>query len=214
MTEPEQHADLKIYINCLQSAKIRLRILDRIVAGDLKIEDEVITAEFACLQFRRCLELIAYASVAAHKEIYARAHEKFEHHWRGKGILENLRRVHPDFYPVPVVVEREPGKVVKLSRIMNEYLTEDDFVVLFDICNNATHEWNPYSPRERVLVMKRPMAEWVARIWRLLWMHTVRLVDKKDIWIVNFDGEDGLVHAYPATSLPPKEPAPSSITQN
>src|SRR5690349_23250578 len=26
-----------------------------------------------CLQFRRCLELIAYASVAAHKEIYARA---------------------------------------------------------------------------------------------------------------------------------------------
>lgn len=75
MTEPEQHADLKICINCLQSAKIRLRIVDRIFAGDLKIEDEAITAEFACLQFRRCLELIAYASVAVHKEIYARAQQ-------------------------------------------------------------------------------------------------------------------------------------------
>jgi hypothetical protein len=197
-----EHRDLRTYINCIQSAKLRLRLVERIASGALKIDHESIDAEFSCLQIRKCLELIAFSSIAAHKETYADAHADFATHWKPKKLLDKLRRLHPDFYPQPVVVERERGKHVKLSRIMNEYLTEDDFAILYDACSDALHEWNPYRPDPRVVNLHRPMAEWVERIRRLLEWHVVHLVGTKDIWIVQFDGSDGLTHAFPAASAP------------
>jgi hypothetical protein len=189
-------------MNCIQSAKLRLRLVERLVEGNLKIDNDSIDAEFACLQIRKCLELIAFASVAAHRDIYSTAHTDFASHWKPLKLLEKLRKLHPDFYPQPVLIEREQGKVVKLLRVMNEYLTEDDFVFLYEKCSDALHEWSPYRPDARVIQLKRPMAEWVARIKRLLQWHVVHLVGTDDKWVVQYDGDDGLVHVFPAVSAP------------
>jgi hypothetical protein len=202
MTEQEQHSDLKIYINCLQSAKTRLLLAQRIVSGDLKIGDEAADHEVACLQVRKCLELIAFASIAAHKETYARAQKDFQYQWRTTEILKKIRSLHPKFYPVPVTIENKDAKVKKLVRVTEGYLTEDDFVFLLDKLTDVVHEWNPYHPKERIVDFQRPMDEWLARIWRLFQLHMVHLAGTDDIWIVNFDGEDGNVHAFPAASKP------------
>lgn len=208
MIDVEQPRDLMTYLKCIQSAKLRLRLVERIVGGSLKIDDEAIDAEFACLQVRKCLELIAFASVAAHKETYANAHADFANHWKPLKLLEKLRRLHPKYYPRPVVVEREDGKHVKLHEVVNEYLTEDDFVFLYEKCSDLLHEWSPYRPAAREVDLRWSMAEWVARIRRLLGWHVVHLLGTQELWLVQFDGSDGLAHAFPMSPAPNESSAP------
>jgi hypothetical protein len=193
---------LRVYIDCMQSAKLRLRLVERVVSGELAIVDDSTDGEFACLQVRKCLELIAFSSIAAHKGTYSKAYADFANHWRAKRLLEYLKKVHPDFYPTPVLIERESDKKVKLSTILNEYLTQEDFVLLYDSCSKALHEANPYKEGGLVIQLHRPMSEWVARIRRLLAWHVVRLVGTTDVWIVQLDGDDGLAHGFPAVSAP------------
>jgi hypothetical protein len=202
ITNMDEHADLKVYINCLQSAKLRLALVEKLCSGDLTIDHESIDAEFACLQLRKCLELIAFSSVAAHKEIYSQAYADFYTHWKAKGLLERMGKLHAEFYPKPIVVERDGSRTVKLSQIMNGYLTKDEFVFLFDTCSNALHEWNPYRTDSRILDLEKPLQEWVNRIRRLLEWHVVHLFGGGGVWIVQLnDPSTGTVRAYPAAPV-------------
>jgi hypothetical protein len=90
ITDMEENADLKIYINCLHSAKRRLALIERLTSGELKIDHESIDAEFACLQLRKCLELIAFSSMAAHREIYSQAYADFHTHWKAGQVFSLL----------------------------------------------------------------------------------------------------------------------------
>lgn len=198
----EENADLKIYINCLHSAKRRLALIERLTSGELKIDHESIDAEFACLQLRKCLELIAFSSMAAHREIYSQAYADFHTHWKAKRLLERIGKLHGEFYPTPIRIERDGADTVKLHRIMNEYLTKDEFVFLFDKCSDALHEWNPYRTDPRVLNLEKPVQEWVNRIRRLLDWHVVHLFGGGGVWIVQFnDPSAGAVRAYPAAPI-------------
>lgn len=210
--------DPKTYLDCMQSAKLRLRLAESIVDGKVKVGEEAAEMEFACLQIRKCLELIAFASVAAHKDTYAAAHAEFANHWRPLKLLKKLRDLHPDFYPQPVVVQREADGIVHLSRIMNEYLTEADFVFLYEKLSDALHEWSPYRTDPRVIELTKPIGTWLDQMKRLLEWHIVQLVGTSDFWLIQFDGPDGLAHAYPAGPIPkgaaPPPPLPPSPTQD
>src|SRR5687767_4269598 len=103
MPSKEQMEAIKVYCNCLQSAKKRLELIEAITSGRLRIDNESIDAEFACLQLRKSLELIAFASIAAHKGVYSQAHADFASHWNAKRLMGKLEKLHPDFYPTPAV---------------------------------------------------------------------------------------------------------------
>jgi hypothetical protein len=205
---PEQTHALKTYCNCLQSAKKRLELVDAVTSGRLRIGAEAVDAEFACLQVRRALELIAFASIAAHKDVYSQAHTDFATHWNAKRLLTKLEKLHPDFYPKPAeIVGPDEHGVKKLVAVQSGFLNKDDFVFLYNTCSEVLHEWNPYRTDPRVVHFGHSVAEWAVRIRRLLDVHWIRLFGTADVWVILFNGgPNGTVRGLYAADAPSGQP--------
>jgi hypothetical protein len=197
--------DLRVYCNCLQSAKHRLALVERIRSGEVSI-DPVIDAynlEVTLLQVRKALELIAFASIAAHRDVYAKEYADFATHWNAKKLLARLEKLHPGFYPKAIQLERLESGIVNVTHQTGHELTPTEFIRLYDICSKAIHEWNPYLDEPRVLHIERPIADWMKRIYNLLSLHAVTLMGSGTVWIVEFNTADtGSVRAHPAVSMP------------
>jgi hypothetical protein len=189
------------YCNCMDDIKQRLLKVNKILSGHSPMKHEGLDGEVVCLLIRKSLEQIAFASLIAHKDEYAKVHADFAKTWNAKRLLERIEAIHPDYYPKPVAFPTvETGRVKHLLDVKDGYLTRDDFVFLYGTCSEVLHTWNPYRPGPRVVVTQRPLVEWVQRIQRLLDLHYIRLAGQEGIWVVQMHHPvDGKVHAFPAS---------------
>lgn len=58
--------------------------------------------EFMCLQIRKILELISMGSLVLNKEEFEAIGQKYAQYWNARLILQDIERLNPDFYPIPV----------------------------------------------------------------------------------------------------------------
>jgi hypothetical protein len=204
------HADKIAYCNCMEQVKRRLRLTRTLTSGAVRTGDEGADAEFACLQLRKALELLAFAALSANRECYAKVRADVENEWRAKQILDRLRQKHPDFYPVPVVrVSQGPGRW-HFDRVTDGFLTEEEFVFLYDKCSEAVHEWNPFRPGPRFIDLERSIEQWAGRIERLLEFHYIRLVGQADLLLVHLeDPSDRKAHVFTAAGLTSRSSRPA-----
>lgn len=157
------------------------------------------TAESVSLQIRKILELIALASLAANRSEYAKHRKHFHTDWNAKRILETLKKANPKFYPKPnrQVVDRETGSVVSLEDITSGFLTENDFITLFDVCNGILHADNPFSRMQNPESFLASVPAWMEKIRILLNHHTIQLIDEdKQLWVLMKAKSDGKAHVY------------------
>ena len=189
------------YCNCMEDMKRRLVVVNTVAKGNLSTGSEVFDYELVAVQLRKSLELVAFASMTANKKLYAEAHANFANHWKAKAMLSSLDRLHPGFYPQPIILDHVKESGVKhFEHVKDGYLTQEDFVTLYDLCSEVLHTWNPFTNKERYIDFKRSVAEWVQRIERLLRLHLMRFVDREEIWVVEMEtSTDGKVHAFTAT---------------
>jgi len=158
---------------------------------------EVFDVELVFVQLRKILELIAFASLTANKEKYSHAHAKFMTHWKAKLMLQELEKINPDFYPVPIgKPEVQPNGVKHCPAIMDGFLGKEDFAVLFDRTSDFLHVRNPFGPQDPKLNIKYSVKEWVSRIQVLLAFHIMHLVEDKK-WIVEIP-YSGPIHLWTA----------------
>src|ERR1700694_3086237 len=94
--------DTILYINCMEEVRDRINLVTTIVAHTVTTGREVFDIELVFLQLRKVLELVAFASLTANKEKYSLAHAEFTEHWKAKRMLQELAKINPDFYPIPV----------------------------------------------------------------------------------------------------------------
>jgi hypothetical protein len=99
---PEEYRDTKLYLKCMWEARDRISLISSVVARQITIGRDDFAAELIFLQFRKVLELIAFASLTANRVKYSAAHARFAEHWRAKDMLKELAKVNPDFYPMPL----------------------------------------------------------------------------------------------------------------
>ena len=201
MYEPPTIATAPVaYCNCMEDIKARLQKIDRMLIGHSPMKNEGLDTEVIFLLLRKSLEQIAFASLIAHKEAYAKIYADFAKTWRVKQMLDRIAEIHPDFYPKPVsfpVVDT--GKVKHLIDVTDGFLTQEDLVFLYSCSSEVLHTWNPFRKDARVVNTERPVAEWVARIKRLLDLHYIRLAGQQGVWVVQMNHPaDGKVHAFPA----------------
>lgn len=182
----------------MEDVKRRIAVIQAVVSGQSPLGREDYDGELVCLHLRKVLEQIAFASLSAHKDAYAQAHNDFATHWNAKRLLTKLQKVHPDFYPRPVRVEGPDERGVKqLVDVTKAFLTKEDFVFLYDKTSEALHVWNPFKAPKQVIDFERSIAEWVERICVLLNEHWIQLYESEDVWFVQMiQPEDGKVHAY------------------
>lgn len=191
--------DTEQYCACMESIKRRLALVLSVTEGRFSAGNEEFDAELVCVQLRKTLELIAFASLSANKEKYSRTHQDFAKDWNAKRLLKRLEQLHPDFYPKPgeLVILPDGGKHVSL--IEDGFLTRDEFVTLYEKCSGVIHARNPFHPDPPVINFGYSIQDWAKRIQRLLAFHFIRFVDRKEIWVVQMSHpDDGKVHVFNA----------------
>jgi hypothetical protein len=181
----------------MEEVKLRVGVILAIVERGLTVGREDFDAELVCVQLRKTLELIAFASLTANQARYAEAHADLESHWNAKRLLANLERLHPQFYPKPVQFGQQDEKGIKhLVDVTEGYLTREEFVTLYQKCSEVLHARNPFRSDPRVINFGRSIREWVDRIQKLLAVHYMHLAGLEKLWVVFMQHpEDGKVHA-------------------
>ena len=198
MPDKPLHPDTVVYQICMTKIRDRIGTIQwlQLNGRNSGIADFLIT-ELTFLQFRKILELIAYSSLTANRERYAAKHTKFGEHWKAVKMLADVENVNPHFYPMAVKPPISTGEGRHhFEPHLTETFTRDDFIRLYDASCELLHMRNPFSAKDPIVDIGYSVAEWVARIQRLLAWHMVQL-ENGSRWVVQIP-PDGPVHLWPA----------------
>jgi hypothetical protein len=185
-----------VYAKCMNEIKRRTDAIFAILRGPHSTLYPMTNIEFVCLQIRKVLELIALASLASHKEEFAKQHQKFAEMWRAKKILEDLEKLNPNFYPVPTeqILDPKTGDVVATKQISKPYLTKEDFIAVYQKCSTMLHAENPFGPPKNLPEIETGIPIWTQKIINLLQHHQAQLLSgKHQLWVVMNGKSDGRV---------------------
>ena len=93
--------ELSIYCNCMERVKNHVRIIESALSGSVVAsthpDHSVLVIELIFLHFRKALEEIAFASLAANREKYAAARAGFATEWNARrmlGFIEKVNRIY------------------------------------------------------------------------------------------------------------------------
>lgn len=201
MTEPSNFSisdeDSSRYVACMEEIKNRLTAAWAIFGNNTHTTPfRATNVEFACLQIRKILELIALASLSANKEEYSKQHENFFKHWKAKAILEAVEKINPDFYPTPLREVGDPNRNIRELKILEGgFLSRGDFVMVYDTCSQTLHASNPYGSTIDYGYLEKQIPAWLDKIKTLLNNHIILLVNKDESLVIRLRGaEDGKAH--------------------
>ncbi len=193
------------YMNCMEEIKKRVEVVRTVLLRRLNVMYVATTAETVALQLRKILELIALASLVANSEEYDRIKSNIAKEWNAKRILKVLREINPNFYPQPSEQvfkgkTTEGQSIYDTPLIESGFLTQEDFVALYDKCSRLMHADNPFSEDQQGDLVKFLNAEaprYLRQITTLLNHHHVHPVDDDRMFItVMQDGKDGNVKMF------------------
>jgi hypothetical protein len=197
-------SDTEIYCACMGDLLQRLQLIRSICVRTLTTGHELFDGELVFLQFRKILEQLAFASLAANKEAYAAARAKFAGDWRAKKILDYVESLNPEFYPQPFTIGSfsiESGhRHFQFKPLEGGFLTKEEFAELYEYCTDILHARNPYSGGSTIINTRLSALEWLDRIERLISLHRVRLISGA-CWLGAVPDKDGKVHTYTAEPL-------------
>jgi hypothetical protein len=192
--------DIQNYCTYIAEVRGRLDVIQSFIDGKATTSLDACNGEFIFLQLRKILELIAFASLIANKDVYSAVHKRFDEHWRAKAMLAELEKVNPNFYPLTVGSPQEIAPGRKHFPLANhDFMTKDEFVTLYNSASELLHTRNPFTAKASGIEIIYPVQEWVLRIRRLIVWHVMHLVGG-DKWVVNVP-PSGDVQAWPASPI-------------
>lgn len=174
------------YLELMREAKDRMLVVHRLLVGEVTTGFMQTNVEIIYLQYRKVLELIAFGSLIANLDAYAKIREKYSSDWHAKRVLNAVEAVHPDFYPKPVTQMRVDGKKhsAELHKFEGNYLAKADFEMLYDLCGGIMHSQNPYGSPMNYAAYLEDAPEWGMKIKNLLNVHEVKLINEKQFYLI------------------------------
>jgi len=201
-------SDANIYAKCMDEVRERTFVIrDLVIEMNTEEGLDPHMVELVFVQFRKILELIAFGSLIANREVYEKVRADFQNEWNAKRLLDKLARVNPDYYPVPLMPPTTGANGKKhMEKVSSGFLTKDEFVVLYDLCSTILHAPNPFQTQDALAGINLDVNYWAAQITSLLKFHMIHLVDES-IWVVQIPGE--LAQRVKVDWATPTEPSPA-----
>jgi hypothetical protein len=193
---------MDIYVDKYQDNLIdivkRIEIISEIIDKKLTTTYINTNTEFVCLQFRKIIESIVFCSLIVNEEEYSNAHEKFSKHYNARLIVSDLKRVNPNYFPVPVtqeVIQNDSGRTFVLKNVEEGFLTENDLLNIYEKCGSYLHQENPFSQKRNYISIQEEFPIWLSKIIILLNNHYTKCFGNKFIFhaILRYT-ETGLPH--------------------
>jgi len=183
----------------MEEIKKRDLVIRGIISRKYTTAFNITNLESICLQVRKILELIALGSMVVNKEEFSKYHKDFHAHWHGGRILKNLHKINPNFYPKPVmeVPSSNPKIKSELINIESGFLTESDFVKVYEKCGKILHAENPFGVKTDYSWYEKQIIDWMNKIVKLLSIHNITLLNDPNMYLIHMrDEKDNKVHGY------------------
>ncbi len=185
MTEAKNiEEEMKRYIECMKQILHRMGVIIEIIDNGKTLGNDFFDFEVTALHFRKILELIAFSTLTANRDLYeSEIKEARNAGYHADNILKAIERVNPGFYPEP---QTHPKKIgdgkFSFESITNGFLTREEFKKLYGLCGNALHVKNIFKDNQEI-DFKNTQQEWLKKIGTLLDCHTVKFPNE-DRWLV------------------------------
>lgn len=192
-------SEINLYCALMEEVKRRTFAVTEMLKGHTTTSYLATNIEFMCLQLRKMLELISMGSLVMNKKEFDTIEKKYQSFWNAKLILQDIERLNPDFYPVPIieVPSTQPGVVNDLQTKIEGFLTRQDFVKVYEKCGGIMHSYNPYGSKCDFEYYKARIAEWEDLIIGLLNTHMIHIKGLDGFYLIHMqEARDDKVHGY------------------
>lgn len=188
--------------------KLRIDTVAQIATGKKTTGYLVPDQELCCLQLRKSLELIAFASISANLDKYAELRPGYSKDWNGKKIISTIEKINPNFYPMPIKSFQDDKGQLRFEDIKKGFLRKEDFSELYDWCGQLLYSFNPFGKNMQWKDVRQRLIFEQTRIVTLLNQHRVVLADSdEEIWVnMNDQGKNGRATAYIFKKIPIGQP--------
>ena len=175
------------YAEIMKELKLRTKVISALSSGQAHAVFTPSTIESVGLQFRKCFELIAFASLAANQMEYSAAYSNFSKHWEAAKLVKNLKRINPNFYPKPVkeAPTTQFGVTNALVAREGDFLTEAELIEAHGRCGGLMHSANPFAKKFDYDSYIPIFQTWYTKMVNLLNNHEVRLLNDKGFYLVH-----------------------------
>ena len=189
------------YLAMMDEIKRRTAVIRALNEGKAHLLYDTTSIESMYLQLRKVLELIAFGSLAANKDLYSQVHAGFARDWNPKRLLERLEGINPHFFPEPIHQHSsdDPNIVRQWLNRTGDFLTKDDLITLYNRCGMILHAENPYGSRIDYKGCKAEVTGWCEQIYNLLNAHLIRLIGDPNLYLIQM-GAEGSPPSYNAFS--------------
>lgn len=207
-TNLEREAQLqKRYLRNMQIIKWRIKAIKDIRTNVCHTTYFGTNIEFCALQVRKILELIALSALVSDLDVYKEKMNNIEKKWNARLILQDIERIHPNFYPCPIDIN--PDNKFEWLDKKTPYLTKDLFVSIYKKCGKILHEDSVFKEDKDMDAtykqVDKEINSWVALIINLLGVHVVHLYNQKVIFYINMNSEDNPPHGNILTQVEEEE---------
>ena len=167
-----ERLDIGQYCDLMEEVKSRVETINRLMeVPGITIRDRV---ESICLQLRKLLELIVFSSLVSNKDAWQKSRKELQSSQNISKKLKELKRLHPNFYPRPVVLESKVSGEEPADRTEG-FLSEDQLIQVYGTLGNILHAENPMGKETDYRFFIDAVPEWISQIQNLLECHKVYL---------------------------------------
>jgi hypothetical protein len=186
MSKAKKPEPIDQYAACMREIKHRFEVIDHFVVKQESLLYRQTSIETVCLQMRKILELIAFASLCTNKDAYSAVHDDFAKHYHANFLLNALEKINPDFYPRPIIEQASKlNSTLEYVPRQNDYLTRVEFEKAYEKCGSMLHAHNPFRQSTPYEYFEKAIPKWRMEIINLLNMHSVRLLDEESsFWLI------------------------------
>jgi hypothetical protein len=188
----------------MEEVKIRLTCIEIATSGQTGLPGPAVR-EFSFLQLRMICELIALGCLVAHGDIKGAQTGKVAKEYSAQRIIEELEKLHPDFYPLPWDMTRAADGNFDAEDSNVDHFTKADLLSFYGKSGGLLHRGNVkrlLKPQMPVETHFNPIARLVNNIRNLLGVHRLKLLDNS-FFICQLYGEHGRAAVLTTTPMQP-----------
>lgn len=166
-----------LYLNFMQEIKERLNVVGFSFSDTVDLAPQILR-ELCFLQFRFVCELVSLCCIVAHGNTNKRMMDTYE----ASKIMNEMEKLNRTFYPYPVKINRDGGKLEVIPQPDSPHLTKMDLIRLWGITGDITHRsplrkaMKPYSRDPSDF---SDIRDWDSKIIGLLDTHQITLASNR-----------------------------------
>jgi hypothetical protein len=167
---------LDLYLSILEELKGRIACINLILTSSTGLPERP-AIELGYLQLRMMCELTAVGCIVVHGGV--EGVNGLRKIWAADEIMKRLEKLHPDFYPHPILLSFPKPGHVHADTVTDGFLKKDELIRLVGLCGDVLHRGslkNFLSPNTTLDRGLDGVREWGQKLVTLLSQHRIGLV--------------------------------------